>query len=228
MTTRGRAATAAATASLAGIALFAAATIAEHVADSRLSPARHTISEYANGAAGAVMDVGFAGWAVALLACAALVSLAPAARTQRPLGIFIAVLLAIAAAGVVTLDAFPTQTVAGALPPGQRWTTAGRLHDAGSGTATAALACAALASLWLSATGRRYRLSVVALLVACICGSIVGLAIGPAVGGLRQRLLVTAAVVWQVLFTEALRRSESMPGALQQPESRAATGPSEG
>lgn len=194
--------------SLLGLAVFAAAIVALHAIDAELSPARHTISEYVHADAGAAMSVGFASWAVSLVAAAVLVLLTRTleARSRR-LSAVLAALLATAAVAVVVLDAFPTQTVAGALPAGAAWTTAGRLHDVGSGVTTLALLGASLVSLWLLSEHRAYRRAVVGLLAIGLVGTIACLAIGASAGGARQRLLVAVAICWQALLVETLRRS---------------------
>lgn len=194
--------------SLLGLGVLVAAVVAMHAIDPGLSPARHTISEYVHADAGAVMGVGFAGWALSLAAAALLVLLLRAPEGwPRRLANVVAGLLAVAAVAVVVLDVFPTQTVAGALPAGVERTTAGRLHDIGSGVATVALLCASVVSLGLLSAYRAYQHAVVALLATALAGSIAGLAIGAAAGGARQRLLVAAAIGWQVLLVETLRRS---------------------
>jgi len=197
--------------SLLGLAAFTLAVVAMHAIDTGLSPARHTISEYVHADAGAMMSVGFACWAASLAAAALLVLLTrtPAGRS-RPLSVTLAALLALAAAAVIVLDAFPTQTVAGVLPAGVEWTTAGRLHDVGSGVTTLALLGAAVVSLPLLSAHGAYRRAVVILLTSAIAGTIAGLAIGASVGGARQRLLVAVAICWQLLLVQTLRRASSV------------------
>jgi hypothetical protein len=46
--------------------LFVSAVSESHALNRSLDPARHQISEYANGRAGAVMVVGFAAWSLSL------------------------------------------------------------------------------------------------------------------------------------------------------------------
>ncbi len=192
--------------SLIGLAVFTAAVVTMHAIDPSLSPARHTISEYVHADAGGVMSVGFASWATSLAAAASLVLVTrAAAERSRPWSIAVAAFLAIAAVAVVVLDAYPTQTVAGALPVGAKWTAAGRLHDVGSGVTTLALLAAAITSLPLLRGHRAYRRVAVVLLATAITGSIAGLAIGPSASGARQRLLVAVAICWQALLVETLR-----------------------
>lgn len=199
--------------SLLALGVFAATIVAMHALDPGLSSARHTISEYVLADVGPIMTVGFASWAVSLAAAATLVTLARVPTgASRPLSIALAALLAMAAVAVVVLDVFPTQTVAGALPAGAEWTTAGRLHDAGSGVATLALLGASLVSLWLLRAHRVYRRAVVVLLATGVVGSLACLAIGASVDGVRQRILVVVAIGWQVLFVETWRRSSQSRG----------------
>jgi hypothetical protein len=174
------------------------------LANTNADPARHMVSELVHGRAGWVMTVGFACWAMALV-LGAVVFAGVAARERH--GVWaggIAVLLMVAAAGVVVLAVFATQTVAGELPAGVARTTAGRLHDAGSGVATLALAAGAAISgvrAWRDGD-RRTSAMVVALLAIAIAATVVGLAIGSSVGGLRQRVLLLAAVTWQWLVVD--------------------------
>jgi hypothetical protein len=182
--------------SRAALALFVACAVVAQWANPAVGPARHMVSELVHGTAGWVMTAGFGSWAFAL-ALGAIVLL----RADRPAG---ATLVAIAAAGVVVLAVFPTQTIAGELPVGVARTTAGRLHDVGSAVATLALAAAAVVTgvrAWRDGD-RRTSAMVVALLTVAIAATVVGLAIGPSVGGLRQRVLLLAAVTWQWLAVD--------------------------
>jgi hypothetical protein len=185
-----------AVASRAALALFVACAVVAQLANPDVGPARHMVSELAHGTAGWVMTAGFGCWAVALVLGAIVLP-----RADRPAG---ATLVAIAAAGVVVLMVFPTQTIGGELPAGVARTTAGRLHDVGSGVATLALAAAAGISgvrAWRGGD-RRTSAMVVVLLAVAIAATVVGLAIGPSVGGLRQRVLLLAAVTWQWLVVD--------------------------
>jgi hypothetical protein len=125
------------------------------------------ISEYARYGARGVISVGFGLWAASLAASAAYVGRAwPANLASRAL----VVLLLLAAAGVVVLASFRTQTSAGELVFGSRFSTYGRLHDAGSGLVTVALfagICVTAASDVLQSRTRTA--IVVVLLVAIAC-----------------------------------------------------------
>jgi hypothetical protein len=182
-----RATTDGASASRTVLALFVACTVVAQLANTGVGPARHMLSELAHGRAGWVMTVGFACWAAALV----LGAIVLAGREARG----VAALMAIAAVGVVVLAVFPTQTVAGELPSGVARTTAGRLHDIGSGVVTIALLTAAITT-----AVRRRSVVLAALVGAAVIATVVGLAIGPSVGGVRQRVLLLAAVSWQWLI----------------------------
>jgi hypothetical protein len=158
---------------------------------------------------------------MSLTVVAVLVLLTPALDGRlRPLANVLAALLAVAAAAVVVLAVFPTQTVAGALPAGVEWTVDGRLHDAGSGVTTITLLAASVVSLWLPSAHRAYRRTVIGLLVIATAGSIAGLAIGASVDGARQRLLLAVAIGWQILLVEMLRRRACAIRMGRDPESR--------
>jgi hypothetical protein len=187
-------------AALAALAVFIICLAAEHILQPSLSPTRHMISEYVHGRGGAVMLVGFAFWAISLVACAIVVKGLPGGRALTPL-------LMVAAAAVVVLGLFATQTWAGVLPPGVHRSLAGRLHDAGSGVSSLALFLAAIVSL---VTLRRPVL--LALVVVAIAISAIGLAIGRDVGGLRQRGLVLCAVSWQASVLAISRDRRLRPG----------------
>jgi MFS family permease len=170
--------------------------VAAQLANTDVGPARHMVSELVHGRAGWVMTVGFACWAVAL----GLGAVVLARARSGPEAWSVGVLMAVAAAGVVVLAVFATQTVAGELPAGVERTTAGRLHDVGSGVATLALLAAALTTAAVAwRRDRRRGVALAALVGVAVVATVVGLAIGPSVGGLRQRVLLLAAVVWQWL-----------------------------
>lgn len=171
----------------AGLAIFVAAVLAEHALNASLSPARHQISEYVHGRAGWLMVVAFGAWAVSSVATGAVTW-----RWSRVVG----VLLVVAACGLVVAATWATQTSAGELPPGVERTTAGRLHDLGSGVASVALLSAAVVSA-VTAPARRVRRVAIGLVGVAVIASVVLLGVGDAVGGLRQRVLVAVAVAWQ-------------------------------
>jgi uncharacterized membrane-anchored protein len=178
---------------LVGLAAFLAAAVAENFLNPHLDPATHEISEYAKTRTGWVMTVGFAFWALSMVLLAwAVVT----AHVRRAAVLGLAFLLLAAAAGVIVLSVFDTQTSAGRLAVGVRLTAPGRLHDVGSGLTSIALwlaaICAALASGlpgWL----RRVSVGVVGLAVAV---DVELMWVGSSVGGIRQRLLIAIACGW--------------------------------
>lgn len=182
---------------LAGLCVFVACVIAEHAITPSLDPARHQISEYANAQGGTLMVAGFVAWAISLVATAVVLQ-----RVGVPRGV-VPLLLA-AAAGVLVTAWFPTQTVAGELPRGETRTTAGRLHDFGSGVASLALLAAAIASTAGAPRGFQIRTGV--LISVAVFGSATLLAAGPDVAGIRQRLVLLTACLWQLLAIRMAQR----------------------
>jgi hypothetical protein len=193
-----------ATVALAG---FVGAVACQHLLNSALTPSRHMISEYANGRAGWLMTAGFASWALSLAAA----SVMERRCTTRARAVM-SMLLAIAAAGMVVTAIFPTQTVAGMLPAGTTRSVAGRLHDLGSDTTQLALFAAVVTHALdrgLPAWSRR----LAAMLLCAGVGTIVVLvAAGDPVPGLRQRVLVLIAVMWQLGWMLAVTASSPGPG----------------
>lgn len=181
-----------------GVLGFLAAIIAEHAIDPSLDPATHEVSEYVHGPAGALMTAAFVAWGISLGASGALASLRLRAR-------WVAVALTLAAIGMLITACFGTQTIAGRLPPGVSLTLSGRLHDIGSGTTTVALLGAALLSL-RAIRERQFRHRTSALLIFAVGCDIALLAVGSEVGGVRERLLILAGCLWQLMFLSAVRR----------------------
>lgn len=105
-------------------------------------------------------------------------------------------LLLAAAAGVVVLSVFDTQTTAGRLPVGVRLAASGRLHDAGSGLTSVALWLAAICTALAKGMPRWLRRVSVAVAGLAVVADVGLLLIGPSVGGMRQRLLIATACVW--------------------------------
>lgn len=176
----------------AGLAAFVISLAAAHALQPELSPLAHQVSEYANGPAGAVAVACFLAWAVSLAATGAAVGHATASRS-------LPIMLWLAAAGMAMVACFPTQTVAGELPPGDHRTLTGQLHDVGSGTATIAILCAVLMSA-RAVAHRRFRALAIGTALVALAIDLGLLAVGPEVGGLRQRLLVGAACLWQAVL----------------------------
>jgi len=173
---------------------------AEHVLRFELSPLTHQISEYATGPGSAVALTGFVAWAISLAASARLAWCATSSRV-------LPALLLLAAAGLIAVAVFQTQSVAGSVPRGTRITLTGRLHDAGSGAATLALFCAVLVSAARPEL-RRIRALAVGLATCALSLNFVLLGMGDQVGGLRQRLLLVVACVWQTALLVAISRMD--------------------
>jgi hypothetical protein len=179
-----------------GLALFVLIVVLEHVLAPELSPANHTISEYANAGTSALALVAFVLWSASLAATAAVIHHEAHEGPGRTARLALEVLLLAACAGLLLTAAFRTQAIAGQVPPDVARTTAGRFHDVGSGITTLALVGAVAASIEARASDGFRRGAMLAIVTAVATHGIL-LAVGPEVGGLRQRLLVAIACVWQ-------------------------------
>jgi hypothetical protein len=172
----------------AGLSTFLAVLIAEHVLRGSLSPSQHQISEYANGRAGWLMTLGFAAWTLSLVSTAMLVgsiSRAPA------LG------FGCAAAGMLLVTCFHTQTSAGVLPPDVARTSEGRLHDLGGEIASTGLILAAFAVSLTTRLPNTTRARAAGAAAFAVAVSVVLLTFAPHAGGARQRATVLTACLWQ-------------------------------
>jgi hypothetical protein len=184
--------------------LFVAIVGVEHVLVPGLDPARHMVSEYTNARAGWLMVAGFLAWAASLAATATLATSAVRSSRRRLVHTVVAAVLFIAAAGMLVTASFATQTSAGVLPPGVRLSMSGRLHDLGSGLTTLALFAAVIASLRAIPTPTYRVQALVIVLVAGVSDAAL-LAVGPSVGGIRERILILCGCGWQLAFLAALR-----------------------
>ncbi len=194
-------------AAIGGLAAFAAIVLLQHALAPELSPLRHTISEYANARAGALMVAGFLAWALSLAATAALV---------WPARTVLAVLILIAALGILATACWATQTSAGELPPGVRRSLGGRLHDLGSGVAALALLGAAIASVVTTRTPVAFRVAATVLIVVAAGVAAALLAAGDPAPGVRQRVLLAAGCIWQALLLGVLERRRRTAAAAGQ------------
>lgn len=185
---------------LIGLATFATVISAEHGVHPELNPLTHQISEYATAPDGVLATAGFAAWSLSLAATAHV-----AWRTTSSMAL--AIPWALAASGMTIAALFATQTVAGVVPAGGHITLVGRLHDAGSGITTLAILCAMLVSASSRRLDRRLRLLASGLAVSALVINGALLAVGSEVGGLRQRLLVVIACVWQAAFLLRISRA---------------------
>jgi hypothetical protein len=188
-----------------GLVTFGSIVVLQHALQPSLSPRTHEVSEYVNGDPGWLMAVGFISWSTSLAASAALAAADRGPRQRAVLARSRVVLLGIAAAGILITASFATQTSAGNLPPGVELGLGGRLHDLGSGVATLALVAAAVASVANRDGSQAYRRRTAAILVVAFASDLALLAVGPSVGGIRQRVLLACGALWQLL---ALREWE--------------------
>lgn len=180
------------------LAGFVVAVFALHAVEPRLTPDRHVLSEYARTPSGPLFVVAVLAWSASLLLTA--LTFRGAVRA----------LLLIAAAGLLLVAAFETQAVAGSVPPGVAHTVGGRLHDIGAGVATLAIFAAAIV-LGVRSAGR-VRSVCFAVIVLAASVQVGLLAVGPSVGGIRQRLLVLLACSWQAAVLTMDTRSPSEKG----------------
>ena len=187
---------------------FIGVVLLQHLVSSELRPDEHVISEYATTDAGPLMVVGFVAWSVAFAATSVLTwrrgSLIRPDRGSRML----ALCLALAAAGALVTAIFETQAVASVVPPGTPRTTAGRLHDGGSGLLSVSLLLACAASVRAIGFARGFRRTALALLVLAVVADVVLLAVGDPVPGARQRVLVATACGWHIALLAQLSRPE--------------------
>lgn len=195
---------------LVGMSGFVTCVVIAHVAQSSLDPASHMISEYARHDPRTVISVGFGLWAASLAASAVYIGRAwPANLASRAL----VVLVLLGAVGVVVLASFRTQTSAGEVVFGSRFSTYGRLHDAGSGLVAVALSAGACVTAASNMLPTRTRTAIVTGLLVAIGCQIALLSIGPEVAGVRQRFLLACALLWQAMLLNRRSRVTDATGA---------------
>jgi hypothetical protein len=187
-----------------GLSAFVIVAVGQHALTPSLSPDSHMVSEYAWEDAGALMIFGFLAWAASLAATAVLVARKPFPQVQAHLRQLLVASIGVAAVGIFLTAVFETQTSAGVLPEGVERSTGGRLHDLGSGAATLALLAATLTSLRLIGEPTVFRVAAGALLSIAVLSAAGLLAAGDPVPGIRQRLLLTIACLWQGALLSAL------------------------
>jgi hypothetical protein len=193
-------------AAIVGLLMFVLAVIVEHALVPGLSPLTHEISEYSNTRYGGLMVAGFVAWAISLAATAMLATRGAELNSIR---LMLSALFAVASLGLLITACFHTQTSAGRLPPGAKGDLGGELHNLGSGAAMVALWVAAPLSLF-TLSDRRYRTQTVTLVLLAAVITIILLAIGPQVAGLRQRCLLAVACTWQLALVAALSQDEDV------------------
>jgi hypothetical protein len=191
---------------LTSLLVFVVVLAAQHIIVPGLDPLRHEISEYANARAGWLMVVGFSAWACSLFATGAAAAGAGDGCLSRAARVVMTAALGVAGVGMVVTAIFPTQTSAGRLPPGVQSSVSGQLHNLGSGTAMLTLIAAAVVSALAVRSPSWFRPLGGMLLVSLgLVIPVFGLTASD-LAGLRQRLLVLAACVWQAALLYALGR----------------------
>jgi hypothetical protein len=162
----------------------------EHPLRPDLPATRHFISEYASGSTDVLARVAFLVWGVGIAALAV-------ALWRAGLRV-VAFFTAVAAAGTPLAAAFATITVAGELPVGETYTTAGRLHNLGAQLLFFGLLLAAAGSL------RRlrrpaYRWGVAGLAALLVLAPAVLVALGRDWPGIGQRAFILVGCGWLLL-----------------------------
>jgi hypothetical protein len=203
-------------AAIGGLGWLVLTVALEHLLTPELGPARHTISEYANGGgvAGPLMVAGFLAWAGSLAATAVLLSQEPLQRhvvVTRLLPDVLFALLLIAAAGAIVTALFPTQP-GSVLPPAPLKSNSAQLHALGSNLIQLCFYPAALLSLMLPGPRWFPLVTVLLLLVAVAVGPALAV-LGVDAPGARQRVQLAAGCGWQFSLLVAWR-STGRPGYL--------------
>lgn len=163
--------------------------------------AHQEISEYVHSSAGGLMVIGFLAWALSW----AVLAMLPPATDRDTLWIAGVQRAAFAstALGLIFVACFATDR--GTIEPGVvvDSTTAGRIHDAASALVTLSIIVAALAGATLC--GPRTKMASLLLVGMGLSADVIMLGIGDPAPGIRQRLLVAAACLWQVLWLAGQR-----------------------
>ncbi|MDA0179292.1 DUF998 domain-containing protein [Solirubrobacter phytolaccae] len=175
---------------------FVAVVALQHALVPELAPQRNMVSEYANAPFGWLMVCGFSAWALSFALTAALL------RRDDPV---LGTLFAGMCVGALLVAVFPTETIAGVLPAGVPRTAEGRLHDAGSGLITLALLAAVLIVAARPSTPACWRAWSLGLAMLAVSVNVILLAVGPSVGGLRQRALIVIGCLWHASLLRRAR-----------------------
>jgi hypothetical protein len=197
-------------ASACGLGLFLGAVVAQPLLEPAYDPLRQEISEFVHTGVGAVAATAFGAWAVSLVALASLVGASAESGAFSRAARFEAAALLAAAVGLGLVALFATDRgaeIAGAVT---ETTSAGRVHDIGSGLTSIAIFVAIVAD----AGRERDRLLAAAVISAALLSSSILFTSGDPLPGLRQRCLVACAGLWQAvvlyrLWTRASTWSES-------------------
>jgi hypothetical protein len=190
--------------SAVGLLLFVAIVAMQGAGVAGFDPAQQQISEYVHSSASAVMVVGFLAWSLSLLILAGLTQ--ASARDHReedwPINLQAGALV-VAAVGAFLLACFPTDR--GVAVPGvvTHASATGQIHDAASALCAASILVAALVGA-MRCSGS-IRALTAALIATGLASSVVLLAIGDPVPGIRQRVLVAAGCLWQATWLWKLR-----------------------
>jgi hypothetical protein len=188
-----------------GLATFVAVVVTQGVVlVPGFDPGHQEISEYVHSPAGAAMMVGFVCWAVSLAVLAGEIARIDRSRREgRWLVRFQVGALLLAAVAVVVLAILPTDR--GVEVPGvvTHTTVAGQIHDAAAASATVGILIAVLVGA--ARRGGSIRVLSLALVGIGIVSSIVLLAMGDPLPGLRQRALLAAGCLWQAAWLLEVR-----------------------
>jgi Protein of unknown function (DUF998) len=190
---------------LAGLGTFVGLVVVQHATRAGdLPPAEHFISEYSRGAGGQVQVVAFGAWAVSLGATATVVARRRAVFGRR-IARGLAVLgLGVGTAGALLCASFATETVGGKLPAGAIKSTAGQLHDLGSGLILLGVLVAAVATLRLPVS-RAFRLTVLGLAALLLLIPAALVTAGYDAPGWGQRGVIGVGCLWQAAILRELR-----------------------
>lgn len=165
-------------------------------------PLRQTISEFVHTDGGGLARLAFLVWAGSLAILAALLAIAAATRQRRRALRLEVTGLGAAVVGLLLVTCFATDRGAEVAGEVTGATTGGGIHDLGSALVSLGISLAVLAD---AARSRNFRLAGV-VLSAVLVSSVVLLALGDPLPGLRQRCLLVAACFWQAILLWRLRR----------------------
>lgn len=186
-----------------GLVVFAVVVATQGLLpEASFDPAHQTISEYAHTSAEPLTMIGFIAWALSWAVLAGLSSVPSSGSPSLHLLTLQRVAFALTAIGLVLVACFATDR--GLVEPGvvTHATTEGRVHDAASALATVGILVAA--STGAALVSGRVRTLTLLLTSIAIASDVLLLALGDPLPGIRQRILVTAACLWQVIWLTTL------------------------
>ncbi|HEX5594074.1 MAG TPA: DUF998 domain-containing protein [Solirubrobacterales bacterium] len=190
--------------SAVGLTIFVAMVATQGIWVVDFDPARQQVSEYVHAGAGAVAVVAFLAWAVSLMALAG--ATLSSAGDDR-LACLQASALLCAALGVILLACFPTDRGAEIPAAVTHATAAGRVHDLASALTTVSILLAAITSA-VRVRGSLGTL-ILGLMVLALSSSVILLALGDPLPGIRQRALLGAGCIWQATWLWVCCRASS-------------------